>query len=1295
MPLFDSLITTFKDSLLVARVGSAVYSALITFWVAAVKHYRARGKKRFRSIFQPSTMNKKFVTLRSELDRQAKLLNEVSAAQHYINNAVAQRKHEEEAINKRRQKDDEWLAKNLVAPDSSSDHKNAKKKHYDRTCEWICAKQKYKRWQATTKSPPLVIYGKAGAGKTILSSFLIDRINSSINDNSTTNPPLLLYHYFKLGDETKNTPIAATRSLIQQLHEKLPENGKLALLQKLRTLKRLTDYEDLWMTFTSIIDMRRPEVIIVLDALDECKSSKRFVRDLKNLNASYDVKLLITAREHGEHYEILSTLDTILIVTADDVSSDIASFVRYKVSKIERLQNPEVLWLKEKTVSKLIEKEQHEGLFLWAYFMCKELKRLGNPSDIEKLVGRLPKDLKSVYINIIERLSSLSKEEQEFSQLVLRWLVISDRALQFQELEHALQIQDPSLVPRRAESRDNFNVPLKYRSLLWSRKDIVRLCGSLVSHSGVSNGDTIGLIHLTTREFLSSSDGLIHSQPSLEAFFVDLSQARITAGITCLHLLSSREIQDAQKSSRSDNLLAPTSTSLTQFTHEYPLFGYSVEYWPQYVLDTAINALENPTANDLIRRAESFLKAQPGRLWLEYYMYQHGFEAASNTFQRFIEALLDQDKGFPELLALATDTRKLLNSYSVAFSRMSRAVLRCLPNKAIPLETEHEVRRCQDVMFFHTPKYHSVFRQCRKTLIHFNVDDGSLFWMESGTLAQIYLHRDTMHGLKYRSVICPGEENLERRWRMVSAVVSPCGRYIATSFVDHPIRLLRTVLWLVRTDDISKTTDTWAEVKIIDDVELKGSRQLYFRYPRSTLISFWDEDIFVTLGGIWSIKREKKVGRPANIFQSESLEWSWDICLSKNRVARVKDRKLEVLEICNENDEFEARLVMETDLNTELETEWEKTKSESWRGTSLLQFSASAQKLVVKATGRKTRCLILEGPCVIRVDLTTPTYSEITTAVFTADESRIIGCDSSLFYREFVAVWTIKQQNGQYCESADILYLFQCNDSDSDFDFIYFPGTIRRNEGVIIVTTAGEVIQRDLSTKPFIPLYEIPGKPQSVVTVTLGVHSVDCKIIKQGSCIRFNRITLERYNRTIRNAFVLEIWCISKALKKLSFFELPNLPTAFLVRNHYRFSPFGQYVITDFELFHYADGALSDPIQLPESSRYISVSPDDKFITCMTYNGGAAVFHMLQARQAQSPLVAAIFELKNWRDPDRPDGEVDRFASTFHDTAPHLILLSYKLSYKNTDTESAFTVALKYEFGDFQSFLVTGIFLPM
>ena len=346
---------------------------------------------------------------------------------------------------------------------------------------------------------------------------------------------------------------------------------------------------------------------------------------------------------------------------------------------------------------------------------------------------------------------------------------------------------------------------MKYKPLLWSRKDIVRLCGSLVTHSGMSNGDTIGLIHLTIREFLSSSIESIRSYQPLEAILVDPSQARITAANTCLQLLSSKEIQDTKKSSPSGNLLTSTPTSLARFSREYPFLGYAVEFWPHYVSDTAINGLEKPAASNLIRHAESFLKARSGLLWLEYYMSQHGFEAASNTLGRFIEAFSVQDDAFSELLSLVTATRELLNSYSTAFCRVPQAVVKCLPDRATSLEVECEVRKCQDVMLLHTPKSKSVVRQGPKRRIHFNVDDESLFWLDDPISVRICLNRETIHGIKYRSATCGGEENLERKWEMLSAVVSPCGRNIATTSFKYKnygnrdaSTLFRTVLWLVR-----------------------------------------------------------------------------------------------------------------------------------------------------------------------------------------------------------------------------------------------------------------------------------------------------------------------------------------------------------------------------------------------------------------------------------------------------------------------------------------------------------------
>ena len=191
----------------------------------------------------------------------------------------------------------------------------------------------------------------------------------------------------------------------------------------------------------------------------------------------------------------------------------------------------------------------------------------------------------------------------------------------------------------------------------------------------------------------------------------------------------------------------------------------------------------------------------------------------------------------------------------------------------------------------------------------------------------------------------------------------------------------------------------------------------------------------------------------------------------------------------------------------------------------------------------------------------------------------------------------------------------------------------------------------------------------------------------------------KRNNGTFRTAVVSESWCISKALKQLTHFKPLNLPSLPWINRIPWFSPLGHYVVTNRKLFYYADGALAGPIQLPEDSQNISVSPDDKIITCFAQKKGAAMFYMLHAREAQNSLVVAAYEFQNWRDPDRVDGRVTIFGSVFHDTDPGLILLSYTITYKINETRNVlehfhYTVALHYEFDHFQSFLVTGTCLP-
>lgn len=409
----------------------------------------------------------------------------------------------------------------IAPPRYLSDFNAAAKKRYSGTCEWILTKDEYKVWEAAETSTTLVIYGQPGAGKTILSSYLISRILLHPPTNGPQGAYICLYHYFKLNDETKNTPAAALRSMLHQLYIKFQEtDGNSAFDEEL--VKRIsegdTQFEDLWAVFVATITAQALKIVVILDAIDECRRSKVILRELRALATSQLIKVLITGREQGEHQSECATIGVMIHITISDVDKDIAAFVRYKVSKIERLQSPRLRNIKDRVINDLSDKSNHKGMFLWAYLMCKDLKNMGNIAEIERLVHRLPRGIADLYVNILKRLSHLPEEQRAFSRHVLEWIVVSNRPLKFLELEQGLKMGHPELIAMfddedgdtYAQDRPDHEESGTLQSgsgLIWSRKDIVRVCGSLVTYSGEADGDTIGLLHLTTKEFLSSPRG--------------------------------------------------------------------------------------------------------------------------------------------------------------------------------------------------------------------------------------------------------------------------------------------------------------------------------------------------------------------------------------------------------------------------------------------------------------------------------------------------------------------------------------------------------------------------------------------------------------------------------------------------------------------------------------------------------------------------------------------------------------------------------------------------------------------
>ncbi|KAG6816914.1 hypothetical protein H0H93_007640 [Arthromyces matolae] len=269
---------TFGGSELVQSVAEDLCAAILDFWVAAVKYYRTECGgpfARFKKFFNASFIDKEFQTLKGEIALQKTRLDSVASAQHRADSSsfykdIMSLQHT--ALHKEVK---QWLN----AADYRHDYRTAEGLRYQGTCEWILKKPLYTNWESSTSNSLLYIHGIPGAGKTVLSSWIINHLQT------TRDRDILLYHYFKDSDANKREPLSALRSFIDQLlnHLRLTNNPLLTQLESDLHKASLNcgahvGYPDLWHLFLSsvVAVIRQPQtlhaVTFVMDAMDECQS---------------------------------------------------------------------------------------------------------------------------------------------------------------------------------------------------------------------------------------------------------------------------------------------------------------------------------------------------------------------------------------------------------------------------------------------------------------------------------------------------------------------------------------------------------------------------------------------------------------------------------------------------------------------------------------------------------------------------------------------------------------------------------------------------------------------------------------------------------------------------------------------------------------------------------------------------------------------------------------------------------------------------------------------------------------
>ncbi|KAH0349938.1 purine and uridine phosphorylase, partial [Aureobasidium melanogenum] len=199
-------------------------------------------------------------------------------------------KIEEMKLDEHQKKIRDWLS----APDHSTNYTNALEKRHEGTGLWFIRSEAFKTWKNQPNSF-LWLHGIAGCGKTILSSTIINHLQSDVEPDRP-----LLYFYFDFNESNKQNLENMLRSLTSQLYQAQPEaRSLLDELWRSHGNVRYSSELDRWQNRPDVQNEIESDLVekadgmfrwvaCQIDALRNCYDYPRLQRALQNLPRTLD-----------------------------------------------------------------------------------------------------------------------------------------------------------------------------------------------------------------------------------------------------------------------------------------------------------------------------------------------------------------------------------------------------------------------------------------------------------------------------------------------------------------------------------------------------------------------------------------------------------------------------------------------------------------------------------------------------------------------------------------------------------------------------------------------------------------------------------------------------------------------------------------------------------------------------------------------------------------------------------------------------------------------------------------------
>lgn len=188
--------------------------------------------------------------------------------------------------------------KRLFVTDPTIDRANLigiKGARVPKTCEWIQKTNEYTSWHDEDTGRPLWIWGEPGKGKTMLSIFLSQELETEAKT---------IYFFCSADDGKRNTAVAILRGLLWHLTTLFPKLTR-GFRERFESNfeAAISSREILWTTLTELIasvDCNR--LYCIIDGLDECEEGSRQwlavkLMSMHSASSADTIKLAIFSRK--------------------------------------------------------------------------------------------------------------------------------------------------------------------------------------------------------------------------------------------------------------------------------------------------------------------------------------------------------------------------------------------------------------------------------------------------------------------------------------------------------------------------------------------------------------------------------------------------------------------------------------------------------------------------------------------------------------------------------------------------------------------------------------------------------------------------------------------------------------------------------------------------------------------------------------------------------------------------------------------------------------------------------------